>query len=69
MWRLRSATCWSPPGDFVVADLDGAIRIPKAQVENVVGQAEAAIATESKVRSAILDGVDPQEAYLRFGKF
>src|SRR5687768_769138 len=49
------------PGDFVVADLDGAIRIPKAQVESVVGQAEAAIATESKVRSAILDGVDPQE--------
>ena len=57
------------PGDFVVADLDGAIRIPKDRVEEVVGQAEAAIATESKVRSAILDGVDPQEAYLRFGKF
>jgi 4-hydroxy-4-methyl-2-oxoglutarate aldolase len=57
------------PGDYVVADLDGAIRIPRAQVEQVVGLAEAAIATESKVRSAILDGVDPQEAYLRFGKF
>jgi hypothetical protein len=49
--------------------MDGAIRIPRAIVEDVVGQAEAAIATESKVRSAILDGVDPQEAYLRFGKF
>jgi 4-hydroxy-4-methyl-2-oxoglutarate aldolase len=57
------------PGDYLVADLDGAIRIPKGQVEEVVTQAEAAIATESKVRAAILDGVDPQEAYLRFGKF
>jgi 4-hydroxy-4-methyl-2-oxoglutarate aldolase len=57
------------PGDYLVADLDGAIRIPKAQVEDIVAQAEAAIATESKVRAAILDGVDPQEAYLRFGKF
>src|SRR3954454_24369085 len=57
------------PGDYLIADMDGAIRIPRAIVEQVVGEAEAAIATESKVRSAILDGVDPQEAYLRFGKF
>src|SRR3954454_16508594 len=57
------------PGDYLVADMDGAIRIPRAIVEEVVGEAEAAVATESKVRSAILDGVDPQEAYLRFGKF
>jgi hypothetical protein len=25
--------------------------------------------TENKVRSAILGGMDPQEAYLKFGKF
>jgi regulator of RNase E activity RraA len=57
------------PGDYVVADRDGAIRIPKALVADVVGKAEIAIATENKVRTAILAGVDPQEAYLKFGKF
>lgn len=57
------------PGDYVVADRDGAIRVPKEIVEDVVAKAEAAIATENKVRTAILAGADPQEAYLRFGKF
>jgi 4-hydroxy-4-methyl-2-oxoglutarate aldolase len=57
------------PGDYLVADRDGAIRIPRAIVEEVVAKSEAAIATENKVRTAILEGVDPQEAYLRFGKF
>ena len=45
------------------------IRIPRADAAEVVEKAEAAIATESLVRRAILDGVDPQQAYLKFGKF
>lgn len=53
----------------MVADRDGAIRVPAAQAEEIAGKAEQAIATESKVRKAILEGVDPQEAYLRYGKF
>ena len=57
------------PGDYVVADRDGAIRVPKGIVEEVIAKAEAAIATENKVRTAILAGTDPQEAYLQFGKF
>ena len=57
------------PGDYLVADRDGAVRIPKALAPEVADKAEAAIATESLVRRAILDGVDPQEAYLRHGKF
>jgi 4-hydroxy-4-methyl-2-oxoglutarate aldolase len=57
------------PGDYILGDRDGAVRIPKAIVAEVIGKAEAAIATENKVRSAILSGVDPQEAYLRHGKF
>lgn len=57
------------PGDFVLADRDGALRVPRALCEDIVTKAEAAIATESKVRSAILSGLDPQEAYLKFGKF
>lgn len=57
------------PGDYLIADRDGAIRVPKAIAAEVIKGAEAAVATESKVRSAILAGTDPQQAYLQFGKF
>lgn len=57
------------PGDYLVGDRDGLLRVPKAIVADVVAKAEAAIATENKVRTAILAGVDPQQAYLQFGKF
>ena len=57
------------PGDYMVADRDGIIRVPQGIAEDVITKAEAAIATENKVRTAILSGVDPQEAYLKFGKF
>ena len=35
----------------------------------MIGEAEAAVSAEDKVREAILSGVDPSEAYRRFGKF
>jgi len=57
------------PSDYLIGDRDGLIRVPRAIIEEVVTKAEAAIATENKVRTAILDGVDPREAYLRHGKF
>jgi len=57
------------PGDYLVADRDGAVCVPRGQAEEVAGRAEAAIATENKVRTAILGGMDPQEAYLAHGKF
>jgi 4-hydroxy-4-methyl-2-oxoglutarate aldolase len=57
------------PGDYLVGDRDGMVRVPRAIAEDVVAKAEAAIATENKVRTAILAGVDPQQAYLEFGKF
>ena len=57
------------PGDYLLGDRDGLVRVPKDIVEDVVTKAEIAIATENQVRRAILDGVDPQEAYLKYGKF
>jgi regulator of RNase E activity RraA len=57
------------PGDFLLADRDGAICIPRDAAPAVVEKAEAAISTENEVRKAILQGMDPQQAYLRFGKF
>tara|TARA_Y100001972_G_C7663129_1_gene334707 strand:- start:374 stop:1042 length:669 start_codon:yes stop_codon:yes gene_type:complete len=56
-------------GDFVMADRDGIVIIPKDISEAVVEKTEEVIQTESKVRKAILEGVDPQEAYLKYGKF
>ena len=57
------------PGDYLLGDRDGLVRIPRARMDDVLDQAETAIATENKVRTAILAGVDPQKAYLEFGKF
>jgi regulator of RNase E activity RraA len=57
------------PGDYMVGDRDGLIRVPKARAEEIADKAEAAMATENLVRKAILAGTDPQDAYLRYGKF
>ena len=57
------------PGDYLVGDRDGLLRVPQALVGEVITKAETAMATESLVRKAILAGTDPQEAYLKYGKF
>jgi regulator of RNase E activity RraA len=56
-------------GDWVLADRDGIVVIPAAAAEEAVARTEAVLRTENLVRKAILQGVDPQEAYLKFGKF
>ena len=57
------------PGDYVLGDRDGMVILPKDRAGEIVDAAEQAIATENKVRTAILNGMDPQEAYLQYGKF
>ena len=57
------------PGDYLLGDRDGLVRVPQAMLEEVLTRSEAAISTENKVRTAIVAGVDPQQAYLQFGKF
>jgi 4-hydroxy-4-methyl-2-oxoglutarate aldolase len=56
-------------GDFLVGDRDGMVRVPIERAEAVADAAQAAMAKESLVRRAILDGVDPQQAYITYGKF
>jgi 4-hydroxy-4-methyl-2-oxoglutarate aldolase len=56
-------------GDYLLADRDGVVIVPAARAEEVVAAAETAIGTENLIRKAILEGVDPQEAYLKYGKF
>lgn len=57
------------PGDFILADRDGVCVLPRARTAEIVAAAETAMQTENQVRSAILDGMDPQQAYLKYGKF
>lgn len=54
---------------YLLGDRDGLLRVPKDIVQDVMEKAQAAISAENKVRSAILAGVDPQQAYLKHGKF
>jgi regulator of RNase E activity RraA len=56
-------------GDWLLADRDGVVIIPGKIAEEVVTKTEQVLATESKVRGAILGGMDPQQAYLKYGKF
>jgi 4-hydroxy-4-methyl-2-oxoglutarate aldolase len=56
-------------GDFVLADIDGIVVIPDEHAEAVIDEVEKVMNTESLVRNAILSGVSPKEAYLKFGKF
>ena len=57
------------PGDWLHGDRDGMVCIPKEILNEVLEKSQIAMETENKVRSAILDGMDPQEAYLKWGKF
>jgi len=56
-------------GDFIIADRDGVVILPAAVAEEVIVQTEAVLRTENLVRTAILAGTDPEEAYVRYGKF
>jgi 4-hydroxy-4-methyl-2-oxoglutarate aldolase len=66
---IKIGSVWIRPGDYILGDRDGVVRIPAEIVEEVITKAENDISREDKVRNAILSGVDPQEAYLQFGKF
>jgi len=56
-------------GDYVLADSDGVIVLPENAASDIVTETERVMATENQVRKAILDGMDPQKAYLTYRKF
>jgi regulator of RNase E activity RraA len=56
-------------GDFLLCDRDGAVVIPKSIVADVIQKTVEVTLTENQVRDAIRSGVDPVEAYLKYGKF
>ena len=56
-------------GDYLLGDRDGVVIIPRDSVTETLERTEAVMATESEMRSALIDGMDPVDAYNRFGKF
>ena len=56
-------------GDWLLGDRDGVVIIPGALAEQVVTSAEEVVATESEMRRALISGMDPVDAYHRYGKF
>jgi 4-hydroxy-4-methyl-2-oxoglutarate aldolase len=56
-------------GDYILGDRDGVVVIPQALAQEVVERTEAVVATESEMRRALIGGMDPVEAYGKYGKF
>lgn len=56
-------------GDWLLADRDGVVIVPKAIAEEVVLRAEEVVSTESDMRKALVGGMDPVDAYNTYGKF
>ena len=57
------------PGDWIVGDRDGVVIVPGDRSAEILAEAEEKVATESKIRSSVRDGMLPLEAYERYGTF
>jgi len=55
-------------GDYVVADADGVV-VPAPLKDEVLAKARELAGTENTVRDAVRDGLNPLDAYERFGTF
>ena len=55
--------------DYVMADIDGVVIIPQGNILEILEKSELLINTESKVRKSIREGMDPQEAYIKYSAF
>lgn len=53
------------PGDFILADENGTIVIPQANIKDVLAFAQKVKATEEKVIAQIRAGADPVEAHVQ----
>jgi 4-hydroxy-4-methyl-2-oxoglutarate aldolase len=56
-------------GDYVLGDRDGVVIVPAAIAGEVIARTEEVVATESDMRRALIDGMDPVAAYNKYGKF
>lgn len=56
-------------GDHLLGDRDGVVVLPKDMAADAVAETERVVSTESDMRKSILAGMDPEKAYLKYGKF
>lgn len=56
-------------GDFLLGDRDGVVIIPRLLAEDVITKTEEVVSTESDMRRALVGGMDPIDAYNKYGKF
>ena len=56
-------------GDWIVGDRDGVVIIPQGVAADAVGKTIEVMNTESDMRDAIIGGMDPEAAFLKYGKF
>jgi 4-hydroxy-4-methyl-2-oxoglutarate aldolase len=56
------------PGDYILADRDGALLVHAADAEFAITEAVKAQSTDSTMRDAIRQGRDPYDAFLEFRK-
>ena len=62
-----SKTVTVSPGDFILADADGAIVIPAAHVEKVLEEAERLTQQEARIRIELGNGLSLSEALQKYG--
>jgi regulator of RNase E activity RraA len=55
------------PGDLVVGDADGIAVVPRRVEASVIRRVWAKVIAESKVRSAIVNGMRATDAFREFG--
>jgi regulator of RNase E activity RraA len=55
------------PGDFIFADLDGVVVVPRRAEKDVFAAAFEKVREEKRVRSALEGGMSAAEAFHKFG--
>ena len=55
------------PGDFILADEDGAIVIPQEHVQSVLVEAERLTAIEKNIRIDLANGLTLAQALKKYG--
>ncbi len=56
-------------GDYLLGDRDGVVILPRHLAAEAINRAEEVVATESEMRRALIGGMDPVDAYHKYGKF
>ena len=56
-------------GDYVIADIDGVVIIPRSMAEEAITATALKASTETEMRAALMDGMDPVVAYNKYGVF